>query len=81
NTSRIASCDRQLLDYESICCLLVLLFMNDARLNFPCLKNVIKNLCRHQLTRQWIIKALLSIINKSTGVTECDEPTSTPGAP
>ncbi|CAF4907002.1 unnamed protein product, partial [Rotaria magnacalcarata] len=26
NTSRIASCDRQLLDYESICCLLVLLF-------------------------------------------------------
>jgi len=55
--------------------------MNDARLNFPCLKNVIKNLCRHQLTRQWIIKALLSIINKSTGVTECDEPTSTPGAP
>ncbi|CAM4784526.1 unnamed protein product [Rotaria magnacalcarata] len=81
NTSRIASCDRQLLDYESICCLLVLLFMNDARLNFPCLKNVVKNLCRHQLTRQWIIKALLSIINKSTGVTECDEPTSTPGAP
>lgn len=72
---------RQLLDYESICCLLVLLFIDDTRLNFPRLQKVLKNLCHHTQTRQWIIKALLSIINKSTGRAEYEGPSSTPGAP
>jgi E3 ubiquitin-protein ligase HUWE1 len=81
NTSTIATRGRQLLDYESICCLLVLLFIDDTRLNFTRLQKVLKNLCHHTQTRQWIIKALLSIINKSTGRTEYEGPTSTPGAP
>ncbi|CAF4617801.1 unnamed protein product [Rotaria sp. Silwood1] len=82
NTSTIGSRGRQLLDYESICCLLILLFIDDTRLNFARLQKVLKNLCHHTQTRQWIIKALLSIINKSTGRTEYDGPlTSTPGAP
>ena len=81
NTSAIATRGRQLLDYESICCLLVLLFIDDTRLNFPRLQKVLKNLCHHTQTRHWIIKALLSIINKSTGRTEYEGPTSTPGAP
>lgn len=72
---------RQLLDYDSICCLLVLLFIDDQRLNFNRLQKLLKNLCTHPQTRQWIIKALLSIINKSTGRSDCDGPTSTPGAP
>ncbi|CAF4370628.1 unnamed protein product, partial [Adineta steineri] len=45
------------------------------------LQKVLKNLCHHTQTRQWIVKALLSIINKSTGRAEYDGPTSTPGAP
>ncbi|CAF4071693.1 unnamed protein product, partial [Rotaria sp. Silwood2] len=82
NTSTIGSRGRQLLDYESICCLLILLFIDDPRLNFARLQKVLKNLCHHTQTRQWIIKALLSIVNKSTGRTEYDGPlTSTPGAP
>ncbi|CAF4825441.1 unnamed protein product, partial [Rotaria socialis] len=81
NTAAIGSRGRQLLDYESICCLLVLLFIDDTRLNFARLQKVLKNLCHHTQTRQWIIKALLSIINKSTGRTEYEGPTSTPGAP
>ena len=81
NPSAIATRGRQLLDYESICCLLVLLFIDDPRLNFTRLQKVLKNLCHHTQTRQWIIKALLSIINKSTGRTEFEGPTSTPGAP
>ncbi|CAF4972068.1 unnamed protein product, partial [Rotaria sp. Silwood1] len=72
-TSIIDIYDKQLLDYESICCLLVLLFINDTHLNFHCLQNIIKNLCYHKHTRQWIIKSLLSIINKSTGRIEYDE--------
>ena len=81
NTANIGTRGRQLLDYESICCLLVLLFIDDSRLHFPRLQRVLKNLCHHTQTRQWIIKALLSIITKSTGRTEYDGPTSTPGAP
>ncbi|CAF4058439.1 unnamed protein product, partial [Adineta steineri] len=77
NTSTIDTRGRQLLDYESICCLLVLLFIDDTRLNFARLQEVLKNLCHHTQTRQWVIKALLSIINKSTGRAECDGPTST----
>lgn len=81
NTTALGSRGRQLLDYESICCLLVLLFIDDARLNFARLQKVLKNLCHHTQTRHWIIKALLSIMNKSTGRTEYEGPTSTPGAP
>ena len=81
NASAINSRGRQLLDNESICCLLILLFVDDTRLSFTRLQKVLKNLCHHAQTRQWIIKALLSIINKSTGQTEYDGPTSTPDAP
>ncbi|CAF4360592.1 unnamed protein product, partial [Adineta steineri] len=76
NTAAIGTRGRQLLDYESICCLLVLLFIDDTRLNFARLQKVLKNLCHHTQTRQWIVKALLSIINKSTGRAEYDGPTS-----
>ncbi|CAF4700267.1 unnamed protein product, partial [Rotaria sp. Silwood2] len=43
NISTIRSRDRQLLDYESICCLLVLLFIDDKRLIFSRLQKVLKN--------------------------------------
>ncbi len=58
---------RQLLDHESLTCLLVLLFIDDTRLNIAKLHRVIRNLCIHGPSRAWIIKALLSILEKVSG--------------
>lgn len=59
---------KQLLDHEGLCCLLVLLFTDDPHLNKLRLHRVIRNLCYHAPTREWIINALLSIIEKSVHV-------------
>ncbi|KAG8260860.1 E3 ubiquitin-protein ligase huwe1, variant 2 [Homalodisca vitripennis] len=56
---------RQVLDYESISCLLVLLFVDDSRLNTARLHRVFRNLCYHPPTREWVIRAILSIMEKS----------------
>ncbi|KAL1492672.1 hypothetical protein ABEB36_010896 [Hypothenemus hampei] len=56
---------RQLLDHEGIACLLILLFTDDPHLNKLRLHRVIRNLCYHAQTREWIINALLAIIDKS----------------
>lgn len=56
---------RQLLDHEALSCLLVLLFADSPHLNKLRLHRVIRNLCYHNPTREWIVKALLSIIDKS----------------
>ena len=58
---------RQLLDHESLACLLVLLFIEDARLNMTKLHRVVRNLCIHGATRAWVIKALLCILDKVSG--------------
>lgn len=59
---------RQLLDHESLSCLLVLLFADEPKLNTLRLHRVIRNLCYHGPTREWIVKALLSIIDRSVNV-------------
>lgn len=59
---------RQLLDSEGLSCLLILLFTDDPHLNKLRLHRVIRNLCYHAPTREWIINALLSIIEKSVHV-------------
>ncbi|XP_022915522.2 E3 ubiquitin-protein ligase HUWE1 isoform X2 [Onthophagus taurus] len=59
---------RQLLDHESLSCLLVLLFVDDPKLNTGRLHRVIRNLCYHIPTRDWVVKALLSIIDRSVHV-------------
>lgn len=61
---------RQLLDHESLACLLVLLFIDDTRMNTVKLHRVIRNLCIHGPSRSWIIKALLSILEKVSGKQE-----------
>ena len=58
---------RQLLDHESLACLLVLLFIDDSRMNTVKLHRVIRNLCIHGPSRSWNIKALLSILEKVSG--------------
>lgn len=59
---------RQLLDHEGIACLLILLFTDDSHLNKLRLHRVIRNLCYHAPTREWVINSLLSIIEKSVNV-------------
>lgn len=61
---------RQLLDHESLACLLVLLFIDDTRINTVKLHRVIRNICIHGPSRGWIIKALLSILEKVSGKQE-----------
>ncbi|XP_066587993.1 E3 ubiquitin-protein ligase HUWE1 isoform X2 [Prorops nasuta] len=56
---------RQLLDHESMACLLVLLFVDEPKINTLRLHRVIRNLCYHGSTREWVVKALLSIMEKS----------------
>ncbi|XP_014203791.1 E3 ubiquitin-protein ligase HUWE1 isoform X2 [Copidosoma floridanum] len=56
---------RQLLDHESTACLLVLLFIDEPKINTLRLHRVIRNLCYHGSTREWIVKALLNIMERS----------------
>lgn len=56
---------KQLLDNEALSCLLILLFVDEPKLNIGRLHRVLKNLCNHTPTRQWIIKSLLSIMEKA----------------
>lgn len=56
---------RQLLDHESMACLLVLLFVDEPKINTLRLHRVIRNLCYHGSTREWVVKALLGILERS----------------
>lgn len=56
---------RQLLDHESMACLLVLLFVDEPKINTLRLHRVIRNLCYHGNTREWVVRALLSIMERS----------------
>ncbi|KAK8782859.1 hypothetical protein V5799_015800 [Amblyomma americanum] len=47
---------RQLLDHEALACLLVLLFVDEPRLNTGRLHRVLRNLCYHPPTRHWVVK-------------------------
>lgn len=60
---------RQLLDHESMACLLVLLFVDEPKINTLRLHRVIRNLCYHGSTREWVVKALLSIMERSNDET------------
>ena len=57
---------RQLLDPESLTCLLVLLFLNDSTLNASRLHRILRNLSYHNPTKQWIILALISILRRTS---------------
>eukprot|EP00058_Branchiostoma_floridae_P017429 XP_002602917.1 hypothetical protein BRAFLDRAFT_128503 [Branchiostoma floridae] len=61
---------RQLLDHEALACLLVLLFVDEPKLNTSRLHRVLRNLCYHNGTRLWVVHALLSILDR-TGDNVC----------
>lgn len=46
-------------------CLLVLLFVDEPKINTLRLHRVIRNLCYHGSTREWVVRALLSIMERS----------------
>lgn len=56
---------RQLLDCEGLTCLVILLFVEEPRLNIARLHRVIRNLSYHQPTRQWVVNSMLSIIDRA----------------
>ncbi|XP_028966633.1 E3 ubiquitin-protein ligase HUWE1 [Galendromus occidentalis] len=57
---------RQLIDFEALSCLLVLLFVDEPRLNTNRLQKVLRNLAYNEATRLWLVRALLSMIEKAT---------------
>ncbi|XP_037679708.1 LOW QUALITY PROTEIN: E3 ubiquitin-protein ligase HUWE1-like [Choloepus didactylus] len=64
---------RLLLDHEALSCLLVLLFMDEPKLNTSRLHRVLQNLCYHAQTRHWVIRSLLSILQRSSESELCIE--------
>ncbi|XP_063792485.1 E3 ubiquitin-protein ligase HUWE1 isoform X7 [Pseudophryne corroboree] len=66
---------RLLLDHEALSCLLVLLFVDEPKLNTSRLHRVLRNLCYHAQTRNWVIKSLLSILQRSSESELCIEST------
>lgn len=63
---------RQLLDHEAISCLLILLFVDEPKLNVSRLHRVLRNLSQHQTTRQWVIQSLLTIMERTRETREVD---------
>ncbi|XP_029463820.1 E3 ubiquitin-protein ligase HUWE1 isoform X4 [Rhinatrema bivittatum] len=64
---------RLLLDHEALSCLLVLLFVDEPKLNTSRLHRVLRNLCYHAQTRSWVIRSLLSILQRSSESELCIE--------
>ncbi|XP_041093093.1 E3 ubiquitin-protein ligase HUWE1-like [Polyodon spathula] len=64
---------RLLLDHEALSCLLVLLFVDEPKLNTSRLHRVLRNLCYHSQTRGWVIRSLLSILQRSSESELCIE--------
>ncbi|XP_060587198.1 E3 ubiquitin-protein ligase HUWE1-like isoform X3 [Ruditapes philippinarum] len=56
---------RHLLDHEALTCLLVLLFVDEPKLNTGRLHRVLRNLCYHGPTRVWVLRAMLSILSRT----------------
>ncbi|KAG8447780.1 hypothetical protein GDO86_015044 [Hymenochirus boettgeri] len=69
---------RLLLDHEALSCLLVLLFVDEPKLNTSRLHRVLRNLCYHAQTRNWVIRSLLSILQRSSESELCVESPKTP---
>ena len=55
---------KQMLDPETLACILVPLFLDHNRLHINRLHRIIKNLCQHPSTRAWVLSSLLEIVRK-----------------
>nr|XP_042906094.1 E3 ubiquitin-protein ligase HUWE1 [Parasteatoda tepidariorum] len=68
---------RYLLDHEALACLLVLLFVDEPQLNTGRLHRVFRNLCHHGPTRIWVVKSLLSILERTNDYQITESPPDT----
>ena len=59
------SASKQMLDQESLVCLLVLLFLDQSKLHFNRLFRIFRSLSQHLPSRYWVIASLLSIIREA----------------
>uniref|UniRef100_F6XN27 HECT-type E3 ubiquitin transferase n=1 Tax=Ciona intestinalis TaxID=7719 RepID=F6XN27_CIOIN len=57
---------RQILDHESLACLLLLLFVDETKLNTNWLHRVLRNLCYHVPSRDWLVATLMSILHRAS---------------
>lgn len=64
NANMVRLRGRHLLDHEALTCLLVLLFVDDPKLNTNRLHRVLRNLCYYTPTRIWVINTLLSVLQR-----------------
>ena len=69
---------RYLLDHETLTCLLVLLFVDEPKLNTGRLHPVMRYLCYHGPTRSWVIRAMLFILNRTGDCRIDEDKTKTP---
>ena len=56
---------KYLLDYDALSSILILLFIHYNLISSISLHRLIKNLCFHTPTRQWVIQSLLEIMEKT----------------
>ena len=70
-TTSVRQRGRPLLDPEALTCLIVLLFIDESRLQTQRLHKVLRNLSFHPPTRHWIVQSLLSILHRTA---ECCTP-------
>ncbi|XP_032242084.2 E3 ubiquitin-protein ligase HUWE1 isoform X2 [Nematostella vectensis] len=59
---------KQLLDHEALACLVVLLFIDEPRLNIGRLQKVFRNLCYHEDTRRWLINTLILVLKRTDSI-------------
>lgn len=67
---------RQLLDNEALSCLLILLFIDEPKLNIARLHRVLRHLSNHAPTRQWLIQSLLAIMERARETRDQPSPAS-----
>ena len=51
--------------FIGLSCLLIVLFIDDPKIHTTRLHRILRNLCYHAPTRDWVVKSLLSILEKS----------------
>jgi len=72
---------RQLLDCEALTCLIILLFVEEPRLNTARLHRVLRNLSYHPPTRQWVVQCMLSVIDRAKSSEDISRNALTTGKP
>ena len=66
---------RQVLDHDSLVCLLLLLFVEETKLNTNFLHRIFRNLCYHSPTRDWLVASLVAVLQRAG---ELQPPTKAP---